>query len=148
MTFAGIDPGYRQGGVGLVQGHWAEVHDLPCWADGGVDCKNLIDILRSVDLELCIIEKQSARPGQGVASSFKIGMGFGQVLACCDAVGLRYKLVTPAKWKRAFSVPADKDGARRLAQQLYPRVSDHLKLKKHEHRAEALLMAAYAEAIG
>jgi len=35
-----------------------------------------------------------------------------------------------------------------MAQQLYPSVSQRLRRKKDEHRAEALLMAAYAEALG
>ena len=146
-VYAGIDPGYRQGGVALLQGGWSEVHDLPVFAEQGVDCAGLIDILRSVPVSLCVIEKQSSRPKQGVASAFKIGMAYGQILACLTVTRVPYRIVTPSKWKNAFNVPADKDGARRLAQQLYPKQQEHLSRKKDEHRAEALLMAAYAEGL-
>jgi len=44
-------------------------------------------------------------------------------------------------------VPADKDGARRMAIQQFPALADRLNRKKDEHRAEALLMAAYAKAV-
>ena len=119
--FCGIDPGYRQGGVALLAGGWAEVHDLPVFTEQGVDCAGLIDILRSVQIDMCIVEKQSSRPKQGVVSAFKIGLAYGQILACLTSAKVPYKIVTPAKWKNAFNVPADKDGARRLAQQLYQR---------------------------
>ena len=145
--YAGIDPGYRQGGVALVQGGWSEVHSLPVFSDQGVDCVGLVDILRSVSIRLCIIEKQGSRPKQGVASAFKIGMAYGQILACLSITKVPYRIVTPSKWKSAFNVPSDKDGARRLAQQLYPKQQQHLSRKKDEHRAEALLIAAYAEGL-
>tara|TARA_X000001382_G_scaffold71870_1_gene50100 strand:+ start:636 stop:1091 length:456 start_codon:yes stop_codon:yes gene_type:complete len=145
--YCGIDPGYRQGGVALLSGGWAEVHDLPVFTEQGVDCAGLIDILRSVEIDMCIVEKQSSRPKQGVVSAFKIGLAYGQILACLTAVKVPYRIVTPASWKNAFYVPADKDGARRLAQQRYPIVSESLRRKKDEHRAEALLMAAYCEGI-
>tara|TARA_Y100001937_G_scaffold30770_1_gene44159 strand:- start:208 stop:678 length:471 start_codon:yes stop_codon:yes gene_type:complete len=145
--YAGIDPGYRQGGVALAQGSWSEVHDLPIFTEQGVDCVGLVDILRSVPISLCVIEKQSSRPKQGVASAFKIGMAYGQILSCLSVTKVPYRIVTPSKWKNAFNVPQDKDGARRLAQQLYPKQQQHLSRKKDEHRAEALLMAAYAEGL-
>lgn len=144
--YAGIDPGYRNGGVAILQGGWSEVHDLPVFTDQGVDCTSLIDILRSIKISLCVVEKQSSRPKQGVASAFKIGMAYGQILACLAVTQTPYRIVTPSKWKNAFNVPSDKDGARRLAQQLYPQQQQHLSRKKDEHRAEALLIAAYAEA--
>ena len=36
-TYVGIDPGYKTGAIALVQGDWAEVHDLPVWSEGGVN---------------------------------------------------------------------------------------------------------------
>lgn len=143
----GIDAGYKTGGVALLSGPWAEVHDLPTYSAQGVDCTALMDILRSVEIDFCVIEKQGSMPRQGIASAFKLGMGYGQIIGCVSAAKIPYQLVAPHKWKRAMSVSADKDGARRQAQQLYPSVAGDLTLKKHEHRAEALLMAAYGEAL-
>ena len=45
--YCGIDPGYKTGGVALVNGDWAEVHDLPVWSEGGVNTLELSHILNS-----------------------------------------------------------------------------------------------------
>ena len=78
--FVGIDPGYKTGAVALITDKWAEVYDLPVWEAGGVNTFELAQILQSVTIDTVIIEKQSARPMQGVASSFKLGMGYGQII--------------------------------------------------------------------
>ncbi len=146
MIYAGIDPGFATGGVALLSGHWCEVHDLPIFEGQGIDCTGLIDILRSADIDMCIVEKQSSRPKQGVVSAFKIGMGYGQILACLAAAKVPHKIVTPTQWKKALCLSKDKDASRARAVQLYPTAAPMLKRKKDEHRAEALLLAAYGEA--
>jgi len=98
-------------------------------------------------VDLLVIEKQGARPKQGVSSAFKIGMGYGMILATVAVLNIKYRVVTPAAWKKALGVPADKDGARRMAIQQFPQLSERLKRKKDEHRAEALLMATYGRAL-
>ena len=40
-TYVGRDPGYKTGAIALVQGDWAEVHDLPGWSEGGVNTLEL-----------------------------------------------------------------------------------------------------------
>ena len=139
--YCGIDPGYKTGGVALVNGDWAEVHDLPVWSEGGVNTLELSHILNSVPVDFVIIEKQGARPMQGVSSAFKLGVGYGQILGTLSLLQLKYAEVTPGKWKKAAAVPADKDGARRIATRTFPKLAHHLSRKKDEHRAEALLMA-------
>ena len=148
MIYAGIDPGWSTGGVALLSGSWAEVHDMPIFHNAGVDTEQLMDILRSVEIQLCVVESQSTRPGQGIVSAGKIMFAYGQILTCLIATKTPHRIVTAGKWKRTSGVPRDKDGARRMAQQLYPSVSAKLRRKKDEHRAEALLLAAYAEALG
>ena len=142
----GIDCGYRTGGVALVGDDWAEVHDLPTYSEGGVDVLALMDIIKSVEkVDHIYIERQQAMPRQGVVSTFKLGYGFGQISSTCAHSKVPFSLVSPAKWKRALALPKDKDAARRLAQQWFPALSEQLKLKKHEHRAEALLIAKFGE---
>lgn len=141
--FAGIDCGYRTGGVALLSDDWCEVHDLPVYTEGGVDVRALTDILTSVDVDHIYIERQQARPKQGVSSVFKLGYAFGQIVSTVALSMTPYTLVTPVSWKRSLNLPSDKDAARRLAQQWYPNVADQLKRKKDEHRAEALLIAHY-----
>ena len=141
--FVGIDPGYKTGAVALITDKWAEIYDLPVWEAGGVNTFELAQILQSVTIDTVIIEKQSARPMQGVASSFKLGMGYGQIIGSLTLMQYKFQEVTPGKWKKTLSVPSDKDAARRIAQRTFPQLSASLGLKKHEHRAEALLMAEY-----
>jgi len=76
-----------------------------------------MDILRSVEIQLCVVEKQSTRPGQGIVSAGKIMFAYGQILTCLIATKTPHRIVTPSKWKRDAAVPSDKDGARRMAQQ-------------------------------
>ena len=142
--YCGIDPGYKTGGVAFVCGDWAEVHNLPLFDEGGVNSHELDYIFNSVPIDFIVIEKQSSRPMQGVASAFKLGMGYGQVLATVSMVGIKHQIITPASWKKKMRVTKDKDYARQLAIQQFPKLAMDLKLKKHEHRAEALLLAAYA----
>ena len=139
--YAGIDPGYRTGGVALVNGDWGEVYDLPVWADGGVNTLELSHILNSVPVDFVIVEKQGARPMQGVSSAFKPGVGYGQILGALALLQMKYAEITPAKWKKVAGVPSDKDGARRIATRTFPKLAGQLSRKKDEHRAEALLMA-------
>lgn len=142
----GIDCGYRTGGVGIIGEDYAEVHDLPTYSEGGVDVLALMDIITSVDkVDHIYIERQQAMPKQGVVSTFKLGYGFGQIVSTCSLSRSPFTLVTPNNWKRAMNLPKDKDAARRMAQQWFPDLASQLKRKKDEHRAEALLIAAFGK---
>jgi len=147
MIVVGIDCGYRTGGVALLgDDGWAEVHDLPTYSEGGVDVNALMDIITSAgDVDHIYVEKQQAMPKQGVSSTFKLGLGYGQIIGTCALARAPYSLITPASWKRSMNLPKDKDAARRQAQQWFPDLTDRLKRKKDEHRAEALLIAMYGK---
>lgn len=143
-VYCGIDPGYVTGGVAIVSGDWGEVHDLPTFESGGINCHELDHILNSTSIDFVVIEKQGARPMQNVSSTFNLAMAYGQILGCLQMVGLRHEIHSPHSWKKKMRVTKDKDYARQLAIQQFPKLAVDLKLKKHEHRAEALLLAAYA----
>jgi hypothetical protein len=81
-------------------------------------------------------------PRQGVASAFNFGVGFGSVLAVLQARHIAIELVTPAVWKRAMGLSADKRASLDKARLLYPTAD--LGLAKHDGRAEALLLAHWA----
>lgn len=142
--YAGIDCGYRTGGVALIdKSGFAEVHDLPVYSEGGVDITALNDILTSVDIDHIFIERQQAMPKQGVSSTFKLGFAYGQIVTTVALTQTPYTILTPAGWKKGLRLPSDKDAARRLAQQWYPKCAGDFTRKKDEHRAEALLIAHY-----
>ena len=142
--YAGIDCGYRTGGVALIdKSGFAEVHDLPVYSEGGVDITALNEILTSVDVDHIFIERQQAMPKQGVSSTFKLGYAYGQIVTTVALTQTPYTILTPAGWKKGLRLPSDKDAARRLAQQWYPKCASDFTRKKDEHRAEALLIAHY-----
>jgi crossover junction endodeoxyribonuclease RuvC len=89
-----------------------------------------------------MLEESQSMPGQGVASTFQTGVGFGVWLGVVGALGLPHTLVRPFVWKKALRVGADKEQCRLRAQQLFPGADLHL--KKHHGRSEALLIAWYA----
>lgn len=147
MITIGIDPGLS-GAIAAIEasGHYA-VQDLPVQRDKSlawIDGARLADIVRSFGSAgemTCIIERVSAMPKQGVASSFGFGVNFGSVLGVIQGLGIRLELVTPVKWKREMNLSAEKHASLHKARLLFPRAELHL--CKHDGRAEALLLAAW-----
>ena len=93
---------------------------------------------------IIIIENIHAMPGQGVASMFNFGMGYGIWLGIIAALNIPVELITPQAWKKYFGlIGTNKDASREKALQLFPSQSQELKLKKHHGRADALLLAEY-----
>ena len=80
-------------------------------------------------------------PGNGGAAMFSFGYGFGAILMAITAFQHEHSKVTPVCWKKALAVPKNKDSARARASELMPLCSDIWKLKKHDGRAEAAMIA-------
>lgn len=147
MIVIGIDPGLL-GGIAAITdtGEFIDAADLPvirdrslAWIDG--------DLLRSKILSYqgskrAVIERVSAMPKQGVASSFEFGVGFGSILGVVQSLGLPMELVTPASWKKALGLSSDKSASLHRARLLFPAAD--LRLAKHDGRAEALLLAHWS----
>lgn len=139
------------------------------------------------------LEKVSARPGEGVVSSFNFGQAyaFWKMAAVCFEFDLIE--ITPTTWKKTYpqlshtdemdnlrdeikalrakakvmkdndkkeTIKEDvssmnrklktimKDASRALASEFYPSMAGNLKLKKHDGRAESILIARYAQQVG
>jgi hypothetical protein len=116
--------------------------DMPVVA-GDVDASTLAARIAQMKPDIAIVELAASRPGQGVASVFKFGCGFGMIRGVIAASGVPLHLVTPAKWKRHFALDSDKEKSRALALRFWPTRSDLFGLKKHHGRAEAALLARY-----
>ena len=92
-----------------------------------------------------VLEAQGARPGQGVASSYRTGVGFGLWLGLVVASRVAYRIVQPAAWKRhAGLLHADKRASRLRAQERFPTLGAIG--PADEGPAEGLLLAAYVAA--
>ena len=140
VTLLGVDPGLT-GAVAVLHGDDLEVFDMPV-SGRAVDAAILASELRRLERpEVVVVERQQAFPRQGVSSAFKGGVGYGIVLGVLATLGWRVEIVAAGAWKKAVCCPADKDGARARASDVFPgyaylwcRVKDH-------GRAEAALIA-------
>ena len=113
--------------------------DMPV-AGHDIDAATVAARIAQLRPDLAIVELVASRPGQGVASVFKFGCGFGMVRGVIAASGVPLHLVTPGKWKRHFGLDADKEKSRALALRFWPTRSDIFGLKKYHGRAEAALI--------
>lgn len=147
----GIDPGLSGAIAFLADGQFADVHDMPTMGRGKggnqqVDACKLAAILRGATmmrhgaLVTCRIEDVHAMPKQGVVSSFGFGRSAGVAHGVLAALGYPTTRISPEKWKRDMGlIGAEKDASRQRAIRYFPRAP--LQLKKHDGRAEALLLA-------
>ena len=136
----GIDPGVS-GGVALINGN-DSIDVYPCPDTVG----EMADLLLEVDLldykTRAVIEAVHSFPGQGVSSTFKFGMNYGQWLGILAALEIPYIQVTPHKWMKHYgSMPKEKkdrkNHLKHLAQQRFPKEKITLKT------ADAILLAVY-----
>lgn len=149
MRFLGIDPGVS-GALAVLESSdvLVSVEDLPIirdgatvWCDAGALLSRLINLRGTVNTLHAIVERQGAQPVQGVASAFKMGVGYGSILAALQIARISITFVTPTVWKRHYGLSQDKNASLHKARLLYPTAS--LDRKKDHGRAEALLLARY-----
>lgn len=146
----GVDPG--------ITGAWAilgaagtliAVDDLPVIREGKrlawIDSDSWLSRLFAVadgNRLAATIERVHAMPGNGSLAAFSQGCTLGSILATLQTARASIELVTPAVWKKAYSLSSDKSASLDKARLLFPlapldRVKDH-------NRAEALLIAHHA----
>lgn len=140
-----VDPGQK--GAIAALGHDGALHgvwDMPV-LDKRVSAPLLADILVPLQAHatVCVIEDVHAMPKQGVTSMFTFGRGLGCVEGVALGAGIPVRYVSPARWKRALLLGADKDTSRRRACETWPTDSQHFARVKDDGRAEACLIALY-----
>ncbi len=144
--YLGIDPG-QNGGLALISanGHGVECNKMPSTE------KDIYSLLADcVTNTFCIIEKVHSMPGQGVASTFKFGKGYGGLRMALVACKIPFDEVTPRTWQKGLGIPPRKketetktqwkNRLKARAQQLFPFFpSEKITLAT----ADALLIAEY-----
>lgn len=151
--YVGIDPGLT-GAVAIIwptgtAGLWDTptiVRSDPRKIRRECNAAQMVDILRPLaDGAVAAIEQVHSMPKQGAASTFTFGTGYGTWLGILAALGIPYDRVTPRTWQKAVmgSVPPGKGASVAVALQLFPELAGCLTLKKHEGRADALLIAEW-----
>ena len=105
-------------------------------------------------IKFAVIEQVQAmpsrgRPGEerramGVTSAFNFGFTTGAIHGIIAACGIEIRTVSPQVWKRKFGLLGqDKDASRGEASRRLPSCAHLWPLKKHDGRAEAVLLAIY-----
>lgn len=154
----GIDPGFS-GAIAVIDPdsrRIIELYDMPLVAKQksaftkaenrkAVDLPALAKIIQSAHLihgiKVAVVEDVGAMPGQGTVSMFRFGFYSGAIHGVLAALGIRVVLQKPAVWKARFNLSRDKQLSIDLAKKLFPKDSHHFKLKGHDGRAEACLLA-------
>lgn len=148
MITIGIDPGLT-GGIAFVSDYGYSVHDLPVirdkslsWIDGGELQSIILRERYAAKHFQCFVERVGYMPGNAGPSGFNFGCSFGSVLSIIQSLQISLQLVTPVTWKKALGLGKEKAAAIDKARLLFPLAN--LSMRKHDGRAEALLIAHYA----
>ncbi|MEE8113138.1 MAG: hypothetical protein V3T23_02170 [Nitrososphaerales archaeon] len=107
-----------------------------------VDGAVLAQLMRAKRPGHAVLERVSSRPGQGVAGIFTFGRGIGVIEGVLQTLDIPISYVAPQVWKKYFGlIKQGKDKSLALAREFYP--DAELPLKKHEGRAEAILIGLW-----
>ena len=111
MTYLGLDPGAK-GAIAIItagepRGVLLEEAGLP-W---------VAQLLKEITVDLAVIEKVGAMPGQGVTSMFTFGENYGKVQGILIALDVPHDLVHPQAWRKevGLMLPAKEKGQERAA---------------------------------
>lgn len=156
MLIMGIDCGIT-GAIGVIdaQARVVALHDLPIvthgrlkWIDG-MELVRIIREARSGYPARVFVEATHGGTLGTVAANSK-GLTLGSTLVALQFSGVPYELLQPQTWKRGLGMLMPKAGDKEKkaaslarARMLFPAAD--LDLQKHHNRAEALLIAHYAQ---
>lgn len=143
----GVDPGKSGAFAVLLGGALVAIHDMP--VAGNIVSPALLDELVHNHVDpmadppygVAVIEDVHAMPKQGVSSSFSFGRSLGVIEGVLAGNGFGLRYVSPAKWKKALGLSADKGASRRRACELWPHRAAWFARVKDDGRAEAALIA-------
>ena len=148
MIYVGIDPGLSGAVAFIYEDGSVSVHDTPVIKveKNGKNrnvylAATMCDILKIQGDKHVALEKVGPMPGNGAAAMFSMGHGLGLWEGLIVASGIPLTYVIPQAWKKMFGLDRDKNKSILKAKQLFPTAD--ITLKKHDGRAEALLMAEY-----
>lgn len=95
-------------------------------------------------IDLVLIEEVGAMPGNGGSSMFNFGYGCGAIYGACIMAGLNVTYVRPEAWTKAMGCGRDKNRHRETAKVLFANQAELFALVKHDGRADAALLTAWA----
>lgn len=116
--------------------------DMPL-VDKRIDVASLAARIQQMAPDIAIVESVNAFPGQGVSSSFRFGVAFGEVLGILGALQIPVHLVSAVRWKKHFRIDSDKEKSRAEALRTWPSRHELFARKKDHGRAESALIAKF-----
>ena len=141
-----IDPGLS-GAIAWLDGETVGAVPMPL-AGKDLDLPAIRDLLSQTAPRLIAIERVASRPGQGVASTFKFGAGWGSLIGLAAGLQIPTELVTPQALKREVRAGTATDKAAAIAhcRRRFPSVSLVLPRCRNPHDgiADALCLVEYA----
>lgn len=155
MATIGIDPG-TTGAVAVINEGSVHVFDVPTikmkigkTTRARLDDHGLVDLLRALfatySPELVILEQCQSFGKMAHHTNFLLGEVYGATRMALAASDLPFELVSPTKWKKALGAPTDKEASRLFAIRQFPEWRNLFARKMDHNRAEAALLALYAE---
>jgi Holliday junction resolvasome RuvABC endonuclease subunit len=149
----GIDPG-KTGALALLNPlvKLVVVRDMPTSGDKEDVAEVLVaEVLREWARRIAMSNdgihvalEQVATLSPGRVANFKLGRAYGIVLGAVAMAELPLTLYRPTVWKGQLGLSSDKELSRQRAIRTWPEHADTtFRLKKHEGRAEAALIAWY-----
>lgn len=146
-----IDPGNRGAlaFLGTADCDLLGLYDMPLRESGStghmryfIDGLVLAQLLGTESVSCAILERVASMPGQGIAGMFAFGRGVGVIEGVLQACDIPINYVSPQVWKRYHGlIKQPKSESLELAREFYPDAELHL--KKHEGRAEAILIGLW-----
>jgi crossover junction endodeoxyribonuclease RuvC len=95
-------------------------------------------------LDYALIENVQSTPNDGHVGAFTFGKVTGIAIGCCAGLDIPLASVSPAKWKMAMQVPADKKASKTRASGLFPNCTAGWTREMDHGRSEAAIIALYA----
>ena len=145
-AFVGIDPG-KHGAAVLLAPDKIHFHD---WKDPQAAAQRLREWKDQYWGDIKIgLEKVTSQRSDGHAFAFRFGVNFGIWQGICAGLLIEPALIHFSTWQSALLPGWNKRGvdnkklAFEIVRQLYPAVKKSIYLKKHDGRADALLIATY-----
>lgn len=145
----GIDPGFSGAIAFLDKTNLVAVYDLPLTTVMGrkqIDAEKLKKYIPNTrGIEYAVIEDVHAMPDQGVVSMFRFGYNAGILFGLLTGLNIKILRVKPAVWKSALGLDSNKKNSLILACKLFPHAENSFARAKDDGRAEAALIAYFAQ---
>lgn len=144
----GLDPGSTSGAIAVIRDGILQIFGMNRKTEQQIE-EVIHDtlLLKGIDTQIfAVIERVSARKGQGTVSIFKFGQNYGYLRGCLVANRIPFRDFTPKAWQKHYSMakrknesdPKWKERLLNVAQNLYPKTNIPL------YAADAVLLSHLA----